>query len=897
MQLLEIHIDGFGVFCDKHVTGLSSGTNVLYGLNEFGKSTLLAFIKRILFGFRASSNANPYPAVSGGAYGGRIVCQLANDKIVTISRKEGRSGGPVEIITDSAEFSGQEELNKIIGRISEKFYENVYAFGLDELQALKTLEEEEVKNHIYGAGLELGSTSLTEIQNTFLKQADGVFKAGGSAQRIPALYREIRDKEKSIGETRKLLSKYDELVRERDELQDTIELLDGEISKLEQDQRRLQAQQTLFPTYVNLKDAEVNLGSIAETPLFSEDALTKLNKLEDAVSNLDEQTREEVNELKELEQTRDGLLCDDRIINLEPSIISLQKQSEQFKSAYHDINEVRAQIAALGNSIRVKIEKLGSEWAEERVRNFNLSHLQEDQSRTAKEQINEAKRRIENIKSKLEAHLDTKAVEESRGVRVAPFLRNTGYLSIALGATGFALGFIFSQPASSVFSACLLAVGLILTLSGRKPSLSPAPSPLEKKYADDLSSAESDYRRIFGEWQGHLRSIGFDESLSPDGALDVVRTIKEIQSDQNSLAGLDSRSKAMQDAIDTVNNLLDKVVGSLGKTKISDDVVASIEILAQQLSNARSTKGKKESMEDEIERHRQKIHSNQEALEQAKQELQEYVSSYSATDETDFKLKHQVFLKREDLKKTIEHCRTTIQSVVGIGEYYDKFLASISATEPTAVAHTLEVQEKRLKELKTERDEKIQKIGELQVRLDDLSAKDLVEEQTELEVRKQRLCDYSADWVRSQIALFALAKAISKYENTRQPEVIKAATDVFNRITNHAYPMIIKPTGTNELIIQDHSAKRKIIKEMSRGTREQLYFAMRLGLISVYETKSEPMPVIMDDILVNFDDNRGPAAIEGLIEFSNNRQVIVLTCHKNTLDIYRSLGVRELEFE
>ena len=83
---------------------------------------------------------------------------------------------------------------------------------------------------------------------------------------------------------------------------------------------------------------------------------------------------------------------------------------------------------------------------------------------------------------------------------------------------------------------------------------------------------------------------------------------------------------------------------------------------------------------------------------------------------------------------------------------------------------------------------------------------------------------------------------------------------------------------------------------MSRGTREQLYFAMRLGLIQVSETKSEPMPVVMDDILVNFDDDRRPAAIEGLAEFSADRQVIVLTCHKNTFDIYESFGARKVAF-
>lgn len=895
MQLREIHIDGFGICCDRHVTDLSSGLNLLYGPNEFGKSTLLAFIRRILFGFRVSSNANPYPAISGGAYGGRIVCQLADGETVTISRKQGRSGGPVEIIADSgAKLSGQAELNRMIGGISEKFYENVYAIGLDELQALRTLEEEEVKNHIYGAGLELGSISLTEIQNTFVKQAELIFKSGGSAQRIPALYKEIRDREKAIAEGRRLLSKYDELVSERDELQGRIDSLDDEISELEQDRHRLQDQQTLFPTYVKLKDDEAKLASLAETPLFSEDSLARLDKLATAVSNLDKQIKLEVNELRELEQRRDSQRFDDKIIDLEPSIISLQKQSERFKSAYQDIGGVRLKMAALSNSIRAKIGKLGPGWTEETVRDFKLSHLQEDASHMTKERIEEAKRKVENVKSKLEAYLDSKTAEESRRVGIAPFLRNSGYVSVAVGAAGFVLGFVLSQPTLSVFSGCLLAVGLILSLSGRKPSLSAVPTSLEKKYADDLSSAKSEYQTVYDEWRGQLRSMGFDENLSPDGALEVVRTIKEIQTDQNSLAELDARNKEMQEAIDTVNKLLSQIVASFGKTKISDDVVASIEILAQQLGNAKVIKGKKESLEEETKRQQQKIRNAQEAWEQAKQELREYVTSFDSADESDFRRKYQVFRAREDLKKAIENCRTTIQSVVGMGEHYDKFLASLSATEPVVISTTLELQEKRIEELKGKRDESKERIGELRGRIDDLSANDLIENQTELEVKKQQLCDCSADWVRSQIALYALGKAISKYENTRQPEVIKAAANVFDKITNHTYPTIIKPTGSNELVIQDHSARRKTIKEMSRGTREQLYFAMRLALIQVSETKSEPMPIIMDDILVNFDDNRGPAAIEGLMEFSSNRQVIVLTCHKNTLDIYKSLGAREV---
>ena len=70
--------------------------------------------------------------------------------------------------------------------------------------------------------------------------------------------------------------------------------------------------------------------------------------------------------------------------------------------------------------------------------------------------------------------------------------------------------------------------------------------------------------------------------------------------------------------------------------------------------------------------------------------------------------------------------------------------------------------------------------------------------------------------------------------------------------------------------------------------------SMRLGLIQEYEKRSEPMPIIMDDILVNFDDNRGPATIQALQSFASDRQVLIMTCHNSTLQQYRDLGANEV---
>ena len=138
---------------------------------------------------------------------------------------------------------------------------------------------------------------------------------------------------------------------------------------------------------------------------------------------------------------------------------------------------------------------------------------------------------------------------------------------------------------------------------------------------------------------------------------------------------------------------------------------------------------------------------------------------------------------------------------------------------------------------------------------------------------------------------------MSRYETTRQPGVITAASSIFSAVTGSNYTAIIKPMDSEELLIRDDAGVSKNLTAMSRGTKEQLYLAMRLGLIEEYESRSEPLPVIMDDILVNFDDERGPLAVKALKSFAADRQVIVLTCHKDTLNLYKDLGVHQISVD
>jgi len=158
------------------------------------------------------------------------------------------------------------------------------------------------------------------------------------------------------------------------------------------------------------------------------------------------------------------------------------------------------------------------------------------------------------------------------------------------------------------------------------------------------------------------------------------------------------------------------------------------------------------------------------------------------------------------------------------------------------------------------------------------------------------LRDHIKEWATAKFARVMLESAKRQYEKTRQPGVLKSAESVFSEITGGKYPRIVKPLDEDEVFIQNEQGAKIKVSETSRGTREQLYLSMRLGLIEEYESRSEPLPIVMDDVLVNFDDSRKATVISALKHFSKHRQIIVLTCHKASLEAYLSAGAIRIEF-
>jgi uncharacterized protein YhaN len=150
-------------------------------------------------------------------------------------------------------------------------------------------------------------------------------------------------------------------------------------------------------------------------------------------------------------------------------------------------------------------------------------------------------------------------------------------------------------------------------------------------------------------------------------------------------------------------------------------------------------------------------------------------------------------------------------------------------------------------------------------------------------------------WAVLTIARDVFERTREEFQQERQPALMKSASKYLSELTLGRYASVRAVIGEKEqdLEVVEGEAHTKRANELSRGTAEQLFLAMRFALIEEYAKNAEPMPVVLDDILVNFDPARAKAAYKVIMDLSERFQVIFLTCHPETETMFKSVAPRK----
>src|SRR5690606_6277841 len=146
-----LHIHHYGHFIDLALPLQPDRLQVVYGPNEAGKSTLLAFLRDWLFDFPGQT---PYDFKTGGEIAGTGTLTLADGRTVEMRRRKGNkekvrvriNGRDTDIDSDGFQW--------LLGSANRGLFESVFAFGLAQLTAgEESLKDESLQAALYGGGL------------------------------------------------------------------------------------------------------------------------------------------------------------------------------------------------------------------------------------------------------------------------------------------------------------------------------------------------------------------------------------------------------------------------------------------------------------------------------------------------------------------------------------------------------------------------------------------------------------------------------------------------------------------------------------------------------------------------------------------------------------------------
>jgi hypothetical protein len=161
----------------------------------------------------------------------------------------------------------------------------------------------------------------------------------------------------------------------------------------------------------------------------------------------------------------------------------------------------------------------------------------------------------------------------------------------------------------------------------------------------------------------------------------------------------------------------------------------------------------------------------------------------------------------------------------------------------------------------------------------------------ELNCVNTQITQLQKDWQVLAASTQMLELIRESYESKRQPETLKEASNYLERLTEGKYTRIWTKLIGEELLVDNSDDETLSVDKLSRGTREAVYLSLRLALVGAYARRGATIPMILDDVLVNFDGQRAFAAADVLHDFARNgHQILMFTCHDHMRDMFDTLG-------
>ena len=908
MRIDRIHIEGFGKFRDREFGPLESPISVFLGANESGKSTLLQFIRTVLFGFPGRLNNQVFPPLYGGRHGGSINIVDGEGDHYAVSRFDGRGIGPVEVRDGHGAIRGEAFLGELLGGHGRDVFTNLFAFSLTELQEGMVLENEDVNRQIYSAGV--GERNLPAATKRLDHARKQLFLPGGRNQRLAGIRRQIGDLEerlrKSSGQSRRhgqLVAELADLATEKQDIRDQIQDSTARARRI----RRLAAARIEF------NEIEAARGQLAELPEiaeFPESAIARLEAVETRLLAARRERDRAVTAKRRAHEELPELPADDPLEVSDPRVRFLVAGRSEFDSSVRSRPQREIELAGHRRALEAAAGELGRDWTPEQVSAFAVTAETraqiaafERRISAAEAELSQARAARRGVKVQLDSARGFRELQDSHSSDTGDSGTFLSAGAAALGLIGglILIGAVATSEASSalLFGAvpCILLalVGTATYFSRRTASRRAAVDEVDR-LGVALQSSEKAERAAFdaraearAAWEDWLGENGLHCSFSP-GQLGELRALAErARGAVDNVEAAERRISAIQRDIDeyaAIVKALAERAGIDARPQEPARVAATADELIDLVERIRaSNRAYADACKALIDREREQ--------DECERELADLLAVGDAKDSEQFRLRARIWDERTKLNSQIQQARARLKRHLDSEQTVEELCRDLADTESDLSAEELQVQND-LEDLNARLQDNILHEGSLKTELAQLAAdedSDHLSQQHGLLLGQ--MAHAAREWTVITLAEHLLTEARRRYESERKPAIIRTAQRVFANLTDGRYQQVVAPLGSDTIEVVESGRGRKLPDNLSRGTREQLFLALRFGLIRELNQQTPRLPVAVDEVLVNFDPERGRRAARELVKLAQTNQLLVFTCHPPTVEVFAD-AAREL---
>ncbi len=410
-----------------------------------------------------------------------------------------------------------------------------------------------------------------------------------------------------------------------------------------------------------------------------------------------------------------------------------------------------------------------------------------------------------------------------------------------------------------------------------------------------LIQAESQWQDWQQAWQAALAEAGHDDTLPVERLETRLARMQDIQTLLTQMDSLRADDiEPLQRALDSwmrhARTLADQLMPDASADMSPQDIVLT---LAGRLKTAR---------QDEAEHHRlqQQQARDRQALEAARQQQIQVDALLQplrvAAGIDDLALLGPAIARSEE-RRQIEHEIRRIETALreaGDGQPIESLRTEAASIEPDQ----LQVE---LNRLGTEAGQVVEDIsrlgarhGQLKAAFDALNGSDAA---ARAAARQQEaaagMAEAAERYLRLKTAARLLQWSMERFRQTRQGPMLARASEIFQALTLGSFSRLLVDADSHDsprlMSIRADGGRPVEVSGLSEGTRDQLYLALRLAALDQQASQGSRMPLIADDLFINFDDRRTEAGLQVLGDVSRRMQVILLTHHDHLVPLARQV--------